>query len=404
MCVRVFVLFLAVVLAACGNDAALEATGPGGDDEPALPAVAGANSGRWEPMPPAPIPAREGGVIGWTGQDILVVGGTTFVCPPGADCAAPAGSSYRSDAAALDPTTRTWRAVAEAPVPVPPHSPRTQLDGDVYVLVPSWSDAEPTLLLRYRAAADTWESVDVPTATPISGLLATDDRIVVYSGSDERGEVADLSFDPDLGTWSEMPADPLSPSFDRHYAWDGEKLHLFAKDITPSPGGESGPSVTRAAVLHQNGTWEQLPTGTDTLGFWASITHRGRLVAPQLGCADGGEVNNYGRCIPYGGVFDNTSQTWKPLPNTPFVGQRDVQSAGAFTADEVLLTAHRGHMLDLTTDTWIELPAIDGDAQDRTIQRTLAGAGRYGFAFGGARFDADPAGHLAGRRMALDTA
>lgn len=35
-----------------------------------------------------------------------------------------------------------------------------------------------------------------------------------------------------------------------------------------------------------------------------------RLVDPTLGGADGGQVNNYGRVIPYGGRLDPATGDW----------------------------------------------------------------------------------------------
>ena len=135
-------------------------------------------------------------------------------------------------------------------------------------------------------------------------------------------------------------------------------------------------------------TWRELPTG-ETLGFWGVISDVDRIVAPALGCADGGEVDNYGRCIPYGAVFNTQTGTWGELPDAPFRGDMDVQSSGAFTADKVLLTSLGHHMLDLTTNSWLRMPDIDDKNDGATVDRTFAGAGPYGFAFGGARFEKD---------------
>jgi len=383
---RWFVLFFVGLLAACGDDSALEATS---DDRPDGTEVVGAEHEGWDSLPAPPIPARDGAVIGWTGKEIVVAGGTTFVCPPGAHCVGSA-EPYLSDGAAFDPATRAWRTIAAAPMPIPPFSPNVRLGSGVYVLVSQGSGSEPTTLLRYVSTEDTWETETVPVPYPVGGLQATDDGILVYPSSDGVGDLADLVFHPADKTWTELPADPLSPSFDRSYAWAGEDLYLFAHDMTPSPGGEDGPSFVQAAVLDADGVWTRLPAG-DTIGSSRIISDQGRLVDPTLGCADGGEVNNYGRCIPYGSVFDTSTQTWAALPNPPSSGEKHVVSAGAFTADEVLLAGPRGHMLDLRTDTWMSMPEI-GDGP--SVQRTIAGAGPYGFAFGGARFDQDPGGSL----------
>lgn len=331
--------------------------------------------------------------MGWTGDEIVVVGGSTYRCPPTAGCTGPTEPPFR-DGAAFDPATATWRSIADAPVPVPPRHPAASLGTSLYILVTPWASSEPSppTLLQYRASDDSWRSYDVPS--PVHGLAAAEAGLVAYPTSHERGETPDLWFDPSTGAWSELPKDPLGPSFDRLYAWNEDRLYLFAKAITPSPGGASGPALVNAAAL-EGGTWRELPTG-QVLGFWGVITDGDRVVAPELGCADGGEVNSYGRCIPHGAVFDTETDTWTELPDAPSRGDEDVASSGAFTADEVLLTSLGHHMLDLTSDTWLEMPSIDDD-DGAVVERTFAGVGPYGFAFGGARFDEDDfAGELLG--------
>ncbi len=324
-------------------------------------------------------------MIGWTGEEVLVVGGSTYMCPPSADCMGPTESPFR-DGAALNPLTAEWRQIADAPLPVST-APTARLGRDVYFLevTPSTPGAgeRQTTLLRYRSDADTWTAHDVPSAATGGRLVATDAEMVVYPESDEHGETPDLRFSPDDGSWAQLPADPLSPSFDRTYAFDGEDLYLFAKEVTPSPGGASGPALIQAAVLHDD-TWAHLGSG-EVLGAWDLIVDEDRIVAPMLGCADGGATNNYGRCIPEGGVFDTTTRTWRALPNAP--RDRNARSSGAVTDNQLLLTGLGNPMLDLTTDTWFDMPDIDRADDSVTTQRSLAAAGPYGFAFGGARFD-----------------
>jgi hypothetical protein len=157
-------------------------------------------------------------------------------------------------------------------------------------------------------------------------------------------------------------------------------LYLFAKDIAPSPGGASGPAVVNVAEL-RDGRWSEGPTG-NTIGFWEVISDGDRIVAPQMGCADGGEVNNYGRCIPFGAVFDTRTGTWSELPPASREANQGV-SGGALGQDRLLLTRLGHQVLNLSTDTWFQIPEIDERDDNATVKRTFAGAGPYGFAFGG---------------------
>ena len=384
------VLLVALSLTGCGAGATTDVTAAD-DAQSSEPPT-------WQRVADPPIAPREGAAIAWTGEEILVFGGSTFLCPPNAHCLPPKDPPFK-DGAAYEPVAGTWRTIADAPMPVG-HATTATLNGDVYALAtPRTSEApdpRTTTLLRYRPRIDEWSSYPVPLGVPLGGLTATDAAIVVYADSDESGPVPDLLFNPAEDSWTELPADPLSPAFDRRYAWDGDALHLFARDITPSPGGASGPSLVTAARLDGN-DWTELPTG-ETLGFWSVIVDGDRIVSPELGCADGGEVNGYGRCIPFGAVFNTTTGTWAELPNAPRRGAKDVASSGAITAENVLLSSVGHPMLDLRTNTWFEMPRIDQQTTSgTTVQRTLAGAGPYGFAFGGSRFGpADPGGTLLG--------
>jgi hypothetical protein len=381
---------LTLVLSACGDDPSTGERPP--HDEP-LPA--------WVPLPDPPVEPRDGAAIAWTGREIVAVGGSTFLCPPNASCA-PSPVPPLRDGVALDPETRTWRPIADAPLPVPAFTPTAAVGGDVFLLVPAEYRPDrppaPFILLRYRSTADAWEAIATPEGTPQGRLVATADAVVVHPTTDERGEHPDLRYDPATGAWSPLPPDPLRPSFDRTIAAVADDLYLFAKEITPSPGGASGPALVHAAVLHE-GEWRTLPTGDVLSSSSSPVVDGGRIVFAELGCADGGEVNNFGRCIPFGGIFDTASGSWQPLPPGAGEGPRGgSRTAGAWSSEQVLVTGPREPMLDLRTDLWSILPPVgEGDGDRSGTARRLAGAGPYALAFGGARFDeAQPNGTLLG--------
>lgn len=377
----------AVVLTACGER-------PGAD--------AGASSAAappgWERLADAPVEPRDRATITWTGDEVVVAGGRTFLCPPTADCGVPApaapGHALRSGAA-LDPATRTWRRIADAPLPIPPDSASAAVAGDVYVLVRSTGPTAAMVVLRYRPAADAWDTIEMPPGTSYGALLGTDAGLLVYPRTDEQGERPDLLLDVARGTWSTLPPDPLGRTYDRTIVDVDGTTYLFANAITASPNGASGPSLVMVAAL-SGGAWTTLPTGDVLGGYVVPIVDRDRIVIPAVGCVDGGQVNNFGRCIPFGGAFDTRTGTWGPLPPGAPADQVGPRSAGAWTADEVLVTAPGEPMLDLTTDTWSTLPPIDPADRPGTL-RTVRGAGPYAVAVGGARFDEQqPGGTLLG--------
>ncbi len=199
-------------------------------------------------------------------------------------------------------------------------------------------------------------------------------------------------FDPAEQSWSELSDDPLGLSFDRSMVWNGEPLFLFGKAPVESPGGADGPSYTRAA-RYEDGAWTALPTA-DTIGPAPKLVDRHRLIAPVLGCTDGGKTNNYGRCIPYGAVFDTTANEWGELPNTPGRGRKDVSSYGGVSGTDLVAGSTSGPFFDATTDGWFDLTPLDSetgpgssDVENQTsVTRRSASVGDAIVVVGGTEF------------------
>jgi len=384
---------LALGLGACGSS--------GSDGEPgpvAVEAGSGAAPGGWERLPDPPLAPRARVVSVWTGREAIFVGGDRFLCPPGDSCVAPDEPPF-ADGAAFDPGTRSWRPIAPSPVAFSDASTAVVGD-DVYFLamgVPGVPGNTPAFL-RYAVGDDAWHELPFPGDDPgWYHLVGAGEVLVAHTGTDEQGERPDLVFDPrgDEG-WTELPADPLSPAFDRRMVWSGEHLHLFDHALVANPGSER-PSLTRAARLDLvTGAWERLPDSA-MLGTSPWFVEDGVLVNPDLGSADGGEVNGWGRSHPYGGSFDTGSASWSPLPAAPDTPEGvDAHSAGVIGSTGGLAVDTHGWLLDLRTDTWIELPEVP-DPPEHT-RRNVVAAGTDLVAFGGERWSdgGDPGGEVLG--------
>jgi hypothetical protein len=315
-------------LIATGSVLATAACGPS-VVTPADPGSAPA-AGTWTRLPDSPLSPREGGAVAHVatpGSDLAVfIGGYVGPpCPPNADCDVPAGSTA-SDGAALDLETGTWRTIAEAPRPVASYSSAAVIGDTVYVLTERH-------LLVWDASDDAWTELDPPTR-PAWGTLVADTegdapRLIVTGSSDEYGVQPDQVWDPVTGTWSGLPTDPLRPSFDRYLVPTSAGLVLTAKPIGRD-GGPADPALVHAAVLPPGAQeWRALPRAEDQLGGWYWTWTGTRLVDLTLGGADGGEVDNYGRTIPYGGALDPATGAWSPLEGTPD------ELTGGWTVDAV---------------------------------------------------------------------
>jgi hypothetical protein len=285
-----------------------------------------------------------------------------------------------ADGAAFDPSTGKWRTIATSPVAFSWASTAV-LGDDIYFLVPgsARSPKGEATFLRYSIAGNSWAQLPRPANAEAGNLVALEDAIVAFAGSDERGEAPDLVFDPDRSTWKELPADPLSPSFDRVMTGLGSHLYLFGHELVANPGSER-PSLTRAARLDlDSGKWERLPD-SEILGTGPWFADGSALVTPVLGGADGGEVNNWGRSYPYGGSFDTATKTWSDLPAPP----PGDGGAGVIGAGNALYLSPGGSLLDLESRSWVELPPLPGHRDGD--ERAVVSAGADAFVFGGVRW------------------
>lgn len=323
----------ALALAACGTSPADSGPDPARASEGVVPAVARGEfaAGRWTRLPESPLSPREAPATAHVPTDdgdlVVFVGGYTGPpCPPNADCVIPEDTTA-SDGAAYNLDSGTWQPIAPAPRPVAAYSSTAVIDETLYVLTDNQ-------VLSWDAKRDTWAVLHPPTKPQWANLVADNHagqpRLVLAAASDENGTLPDLVYDPADGTWSQLPANPLRPSFDRLLISTPSGLVLTAKPIGPD-GGPEDPALVHAAVLAPGAsTWQPVPSGRDQLGGWHWTWTGQRLVDPTPGGADGGHVNNFGRTIPYGGALDPTPGDWQPLRGTPqeFTGGWPVEALG----------------------------------------------------------------------------
>ena len=183
----------------------------------------------WRELPAPPLSPRETPTGFWTGEEVVLVGGSDAPpCPPTAACSVPRVAPL-ADGAAYDPATGAWRAIADAPVGFSWAEPEL-IDGSAYL----WIAGEhgrpdaPSAFLAYRIDEDRWEQLDLPTRDlGWHEVLAAGDRIVAHTYDDYDGERPDYVFETRTSTWKELPDDPFDDPYSRELAWDRSRLLLF---------------------------------------------------------------------------------------------------------------------------------------------------------------------------------
>ncbi len=365
---RAVLLLVVALLAGCGD------SGTGGQA-----------SGAWERLPEPPLSAREAATAVAVGSEALFLGGSDAPpCPANADCVAPGEPPLR-DGAAFDPAAGTWKRIASAPVGFSWAS--TAVLGDaLYLLIPGEKgrpDAPPAFL-RYQRRADRWKELRLPPGARGRSLVATDGHVVAYAGSEERGAVKDMAFDPATKEWSGLPDDPLPPTYGRTMAWSGRELVLFAAELVAQPGAEKPSVIIAAAFDPRAGSWRRLRDSEILGGGGRWFAHEGRMIFPALGGADGGETGNWGRTYPNGGILDLDEDRWLPLPGGPD-GDEEF-AAGTVAGERADVFGVGDWILDAVAGKWIPVPRLEDRGGDNLVSgRALVATGRHVVAFGGAR-------------------
>ena len=320
-------------------------------------------SGAWSRVPNGPLSPRHDALAVWLDGKFLVVGGwSSPPCPPNASCVAP-DEPANSDGAVFDPDTEEWTPIAEAPVPVSGDNAAI-VDGQLYVSTgEAWRGDSPVGVWRYHPVFDSWTRIPAPP-TPFARLVAACHQLFAFSPTDELQRARDFVLDAEAGIWRAIPDDPLGPSFDREAVWADDAVLLTGKELMTSPGSEE-PAVVRLARLDpETFEWTQLPD-SDIIG-WSPTVVGDVVVFPHVGTADGGEVNSWGRDVPFGGILDPATGEWRSLPDPP---------PGGGLIGELLVSSGRtvvgGHLLDPSTGDWTLVP--DLPPPDRTAPAVAAG-------------------------------
>lgn len=249
----------------------------------------------------------------------------------------------------------------------------------------------PVRFLSWTPESGAWRELPSPPGQP-TGLTAVGERVVAYQTTLEHGPAPDSVLDPATEEWTPLPEPPGTPAFDRTMvAVDDHTLALLDVELVPDPGAD-GPTLYRAAVLDltTNG-WRRLPT-SDVAGLGGGWHPVGDLlVNASTQTVDGGEVGNYGRDVPTGGILDPANGTWSTLPARH--DSAPGPAVGDVAGDDVVVS--EGWALHVAHSRWERLP--DLDALDGVSGQASVWAGDRLMVWGGARFDDDtPAGELLG--------
>ncbi len=205
-------------------------------------------AGEYQMIDVGPLAARIGGSVIWTGSEMIVWGGCgDFWC-----------TSAFADGAAYDPSTDSWRTIAEAPI-----TPRSHY-------LAAWTGSEMLIVggtqSRFTAAAyspttDSWRHMpELPfavTRTAPDGSRGPDLISGVWTGSqffvwDPRGDLV-AAYSPTANEWMTMPPTGLNVDLGVLRSSGGDVYALGA--LTSAYPSRVPLQVTQLL----GGTWHPLP-------------------------------------------------------------------------------------------------------------------------------------------------
>jgi hypothetical protein len=315
-------LSLAVVLTACGDP-----DPPTGADRPV---------GDWTRAEQSPLSARYGPLLAWTGEEVLVLGGhTAEPCPPSADCNIP--DDVARDGAAYHPDTDTWRPLADPPVDLDRFTGHLVVHGDLVVGAGHrwWT---------YDVDADEWTAVAMPAGEVGVPEAASDGMVHTHVGRSIH------TLDLATGEWTALPPDPLRPALVDATVFATD-VGLVLSGVSYREAAPDEPTLTQADVW--DGTsWRRLPR-TGMIGPLRHWTGE-RLVGVEVGGADGGEVDGWGRWYPFAGALDPGTGTWSPIDGVPDWDELQ-DSDWRIEAAAGPLVATAGRVYDDATGAWTRL-------------------------------------------------
>jgi hypothetical protein len=264
------------------------------------------------------------------GNELLIAGGWSFLCPPGADCIAPSDAPF-TDGAIYDLDTGEWAKTADAPIGFRTFASAV-VGPDVYAL--SQCDKAPNCpaghsLLRYRSDDDAWDLLAAPDDGGSYRLIAFGESLVAFSQTDEIGEQADYRLESG-DRWVPLPDDRMPMVFDRQAVVDDGLLYIFG-----SPIDSDDPAKRGAAFDPTTGAWSPLPAGGGGYQVWA--IDRRFYLNPHFG-------SSY-----TGGIFDPATGSWADLPDPPEAESWRSDMAGVLSSGAASYEYAEGWVLDTRT-------------------------------------------------------
>ena len=311
--------------------------------------------GSWTAMAAAPVAARSGADLLWTGTEAILVGGVD----PWAVCESrPAGAL---DVAAFTPDAGagSWARLPDLPwTPGTVVATSAWADGEVLV----WSPVAGAWALHPGDAA--WTPLPVPplpasVGVPPEGLASVNTSVhSLWTGREwmllgavfgAEGVIdVGLAYDPSQGSWRDV--DPGPAAAGSGVVWTGEQVLAFGLDRGVERYDVVGDRWTRGAADPLQTAPQEAVYGAPLLAWtgrelvvWGGPRSRDFTMCIDGSGPDDPAFEYGGSCNPatgpLGAAYDPDADTWRTIGDGPW--QRRSDSAVVWTGTSVLLAGGR---------------------------------------------------------------
>ncbi len=284
-------------------------------------------SGTWRSLPPPPANRTDPFAV-WTGQQLLVFGGT-------------GGDSFPANlpetgGAAFTPSTDTWTPIAS----MPSAFATTGLSGGAVwtgsEAVVWATDGTAELVAEYDPASNAWRMLPA-SGMPVSNGAAvqvfwTGARVLVWKATPAGYPVPKFAYgallDPTTGVWTAVAPPPVVlGGYGDAVTWTSDGLFVWSGQES---GSDSQLYGTGAMYDAATNSWTTLPSSplADRVGATAIFTGRQVLVF-------GGGVSASGASIQLAtdnASYDPATRAWSLLPSAPPSSQIAGDTLAAATA------------------------------------------------------------------------
>ncbi len=310
----------------------------------------------WVSLPESPLTPRHGHSAIWTGEELIIWGGTDN---PGLL------DPFSNDGAAYDPVERSWRKIAEAPIGKRLWHSAVWTGGEMIVWG-GFGDHAVVEAAAYQPVTDTWRPIaDAPISPRWWGHSTTwtgTEMIIWGNRPGESAEPVGAAYDPAVDTWRVLPASPVGNRTWHSAVWTGEELIIW--------GGQSFADGARAEYLSDGAAYEPV-SDTWRLISAAPIGGRWQHTAVWTGATMiiwGGAASDESLdALADGAIYDPASDSWSTLAPSP-IAARNEHAAFWVDGSMIIWGGHErtsgsswaqfsdGAVYDPATGSWTPLP------------------------------------------------